>query len=125
MKRNQHSAYYIKYGFVGIINSAVTGATIFLLSFTDLSAYFNNFVGFSLGILTSFFLNGKWTFRQSRLSPVTFILYLGAVAISYTANLAVMTASMVLVPILTAQFFGIITYSALFFFINKVYIFNQ
>jgi putative flippase GtrA len=125
IKSNQKHAVYLKYGSVGIINTAVSGVTISLLSLTSLSSYINNFVGFSLGILTSFFLNGKWTFKQSRLPPKTFFLFLGAIVISYGVNLIVMTISMAFFPILMAQFMGILTYSFIFFIINKAYIFNQ
>lgn len=124
-KFNQNYALYLKYGSVGIINTAVTGLTISLLSLTSLSAYLNNCLGLSLGIVTSFFLNGKWTFKQSRLQPKKFILFLGAIAIAYGANLIVMAVSMSFFPILLAQFFGILSYSVIFFLINKAYIFNQ
>lgn len=125
IKNNQKYAVYARYLSVGILNTIVTGVTISFLSLTAFSAYFNNFAGFSLGIVTSFFLNGKWTFNQTQLLPSTFVPFLCAVVISYGANLLVMTVSREFFSILIAQLLGILTYSIIFFAINRAYVFNR
>ena len=50
---------------VGLVNTAITITTIFLMvsyGFDDISS---NLTGFVLGMISSFFLNAKYTFSSS------------------------------------------------------------
>ncbi|HHT95049.1 MAG TPA: GtrA family protein [Clostridia bacterium] len=53
-----------KYGIVGIVNTGLTTGIFFLLSHLGLKYYVYTVIGYIVGILTSFFLNRKYTFKK-------------------------------------------------------------
>lgn len=63
-KVKQFSKELIKYGIVGVLNTSISFSAIYvmiaLLRFYDLLA---NFLGYSLGFVSSFYFNRKWTFK--------------------------------------------------------------
>lgn len=79
----------IMYALVGIMNTAIGGAAIFVLMALGASPIAANAGGYALGFVTSFVLNSKITFQVSA-SRGNLIRFLVAVAIAYAANLAVM-----------------------------------
>ena len=75
---------------VGLVNTAITITTIFLMvsyGFDDISS---NLTGFVLGIISSFFLNAKYTFSSSSVPIKSFFLFIISVGISYLVNLSVL-----------------------------------
>ncbi|MFO7636866.1 MAG: GtrA family protein [Clostridia bacterium] len=54
----------IRYGFVGIINTTVTGLIFLGLRLLHFSYPLYTFIGYSVGITVSFFLNRHFTFRK-------------------------------------------------------------
>ena len=75
---------------VGLVNTAITITTIFLMvsyGFDDISS---NLTGFVLGMISSFFLNAKYTFSSSSVHIKSFFLFIISVGISYLVNLSVL-----------------------------------
>ena len=56
----------VKYGIVGVLNTLLSLAVIWLMTKKmDCSEALSNFVGYAVGLINSFFLNRKWTFRSN------------------------------------------------------------
>ncbi|MDX1357757.1 MAG: GtrA family protein [Clostridia bacterium] len=54
----------IRYGMVGLVNTGVTAAVIFLLKLTGIHYVFYTLAGYAVGITVSFLLNRRFTFRK-------------------------------------------------------------
>jgi len=54
----------IRYGMVGLVNTGVTAAVIFLLKLTGIHYALYTLAGYAVGITVSFFLNRRFTFRK-------------------------------------------------------------
>lgn len=55
----------IKYGLVGIMNTAVDFLVYQLLTFMGVNYAFAQCVSYSCGILNSYLFNSRWTFKES------------------------------------------------------------
>lgn len=79
-----------RYIIVGLINTTGGLLLIYLcmaLGIEDIAA---NFIGYIPGFIVSFFLNGRWTFRRSKLSYLEFWLFSLVILIAYLINISVM-----------------------------------
>lgn len=54
----------IRYGMVGLVNTGVTAAVIFLLKLTGIHYALYTLAGYAVGITVSFILNRRFTFRK-------------------------------------------------------------
>lgn len=54
----------VKYGLVGVVNTAVTAGAYFVLRWLGVQIDIANFLSYVAGILNSFVLNKLWVFRQ-------------------------------------------------------------
>lgn len=77
----------IKYGLVGVANTLITFFVIYILQeVLGVSPTFSNVAGYIAGLLNSFFLNSKWTFRSDS-SWKKFFLFMGVWIPCYASNL--------------------------------------
>jgi putative flippase GtrA len=78
----------VRFAAVGVANTAVGLGTIFALKglagWSDLAA---NLGGYALGLVCSFVLNRRWTFRHSGHAGRAFARFLAVFALAYGANL--------------------------------------
>jgi putative flippase GtrA len=78
-----------KFGAVGIANTLLSLAVIYACKQLRLGDVSANFIGYACGLVLSFNLNKKWTFRiegKTRASHI--VRFACAFAVSYSANLA-------------------------------------
>ena len=54
----------LRYGMVGLVNTGVTAAVIFLLKLTGIHYSLYTLAGYAVGITVSFFLNRRFTFKK-------------------------------------------------------------
>lgn len=54
----------LRYGMVGLVNTGVTAAVIFLLKLTGIHYALYTLAGYAVGITVSFLLNRRFTFRK-------------------------------------------------------------
>ena len=112
-----------RYGLVGLVNTAITGLVIVVLTMFGIVPLIANAAGFACGLLNSFIMNGKLTF-QSRLRGAVspFIL---AFAVSYAVNvLAVaLVSALTDLHVLFAQAAGILSYNIVFFVLLRSWVF--
>lgn len=80
----------VRYFLVGLVNTAVGLACIYLLMFFGAGHLAANAFGFLVGLAISYVLNGKWTFRVGRLEADSLMRFWLVVAAAYLANAAVL-----------------------------------
>ncbi len=106
---------FLKFGAIGVLNTVVgLGLTTSGMYFLKLDPFLANAIGYSVGIVLSFVLNGRVTFGQRSLSNDMFIRFLMVCLVAYLAN--IMTVGLTLgYNKYAAQIFGMIAYTAVNF----------
>lgn len=116
----------MRFGFVGLLNTAIALSLIWLLMVAGASPYVANLAGYALGLVISFTLNRIWTFRQR--GPVKWtqvIQFLLACGASYLLNLATVALALQAgTPSYPAQIAGVPVYTACFFLMSKYVVFT-
>jgi putative flippase GtrA len=96
---------FIKYVLVGILNTAIhwsaMGCCVYLLKVNQAAS---NFIGFSLAVTFSFFVNATWTF-ESKTSLKRYFLFVGFMGL-LAYSFGWMGDKLSLQPLLTAAFFS-------------------
>lgn len=111
----------VRFGLVGVANTGVglgiIYACLFLLGWSDLAA---NLMGYTAGLLQSFLLNRRWTFRSPVPIAPAFLRFLVAFGISYAVNLALVLAlRRADIPPALAHAAGMPVYTFLFFLLSR------
>ncbi|WP_241585501.1 GtrA family protein [Rosenbergiella epipactidis] len=111
---------FIKYIIVGLANTALTVAIIFILTSLGLNLYISNALGYVAGIVLSFLLNSLFTFN-SAMTIHKLMKFLTVCAISYLVNLVVMKTVLTFSPgsIYLSQLAGIFSYTVTGYLLNK------
>lgn len=103
----------VRYGLVGIVNTLFGLTMIYLAKYIGAGDIVANVFGYSCGLLLSFKLNSKWTFRyQGHLLPA-FYGFCAVILASYLLNLTVVLIAIHYMAIngYLAQTIGIIPYT--------------
>ena len=79
-----------RYIIVGLINTTEGLLLIYLCMALGIEDVVANFIGYIPGFILSFFLNGRWTFRRSKLSCLEFGRFGLVVLVAYLINISVM-----------------------------------
>lgn len=116
-----------RFAIVGALNTVFGVALIFLLYIgLELSLVVSNAVGYGLGLIVSFVLNGSWTFGASSYRPSTVIKYAVLVCFAFMVNIFLIQLLMSFsVAYWIAQMVGVVSYSALVFLGMKYAIFTK
>lgn len=118
----------IKFGLVGLLNTAI-GFTIIVLALGfGLGDYVANALGYSVGLAISYALNRYWTFAvRGSNSSAEILRFCGAFIIAYAANILVLaacrTAGLIEQP--AVHLAGLALYSILFYWLNRSYVFGM
>lgn len=115
-----------KYGLIGVVNTVLTLFVISALTLLDVNPYFSNAVGFLVGLLNSFLLNSRYTFKK-KASTSAAMRFSGAFILSYLINLGVLyfLISSFNIPSLLSQFVAMIAYNIAFFILMKAWVFSR
>lgn len=107
------------YASVGLANTAVTAIIIFGLMHVGLKTVPSNLAGYAIGLLLSFVLNSRYTFRTNP-SRAMLVKFLIAAGIAYVANLIVVLATLHLSgsPRIS-QIAGMPVYTVIGYLVNK------
>ena len=100
----------VRYGLVGVANTLFGLTMIYCAKFAGSGDVIANLFGYFCGLLLSFKLNSKWTFRyQGRLLPA-FYTFCAVIITSYLVNLAIVMIAIHLLAVNSylAQAMGII-----------------
>jgi putative flippase GtrA len=112
------------YGLIGIVNTLITAVTILGLTWLGVEPILANVAGFALGLLNSFILNKRLTFKGAQNnSALPFLVSFG---IAYSLNLAalIVSAPLTTVHVLLPQVAAMFTYNVVFFLLMKLWVFH-
>lgn len=114
-----------RYLLVGVVNTTVGLSGIYLMLLLGASDLVANALGYLLGFVTGYALNGKWTFQAERLGAASLMRYWVVVASAYLANGAVLLGlrESVGIPSHLAQLAAVAVYSVLSFTGLKLLVF--
>jgi putative flippase GtrA len=127
-----------KYGLVGILNTLLTAAVIWILLYilsegdrpespSAFVMFIANSVGYLVGLVNSFVLNRNWTFKSKSNWKRSLFRFLIAFAVCYCLQLGVvlwLNRFGMITSAYLCQLIGIAVYSVLNFLLNKYYAFK-
>jgi putative flippase GtrA len=118
----------VRFGAVGLINTIVGLTAIYsVLFFFGAGPVIANVIGYSIGLILSFFLNRNWTFDQADTGHTKLPAFLLVAGLSYLCNLGVVAAGSYvfgLSPYLV-QLFGLPTYTMVMFLGCRIFVFTS
>ena len=112
----------VKYLFVGVLNTGLTSLVMFLFRKAGLHYTIYTALGYGVGFINSFILNGLWTFRRDKLHVVLFARFL---AVNLGLFLGVQAVQIILIegmhlPELPAIVIGMVFYTGTGFLLNRI-----
>ena len=136
----------VKYSLVGVLNTLLTLVIIWIMTkMAGCSEAFSNFVGYFIGLINSFFLNRKWTFKSNGSVFRGAVKFFAVFAVCYLLQLCVLLflnhycpdnppLYSFFVPVLKhfkidalfyIQLISMVVYTIVNFLINKYYTFKK
>jgi putative flippase GtrA len=118
----------IKYGIVGISNTIVTAAVIWvMMKLFGCPAVLSNLTGYVAGVLNSFILNKQWTFKSSDDWMDSAIRFGTVFGICYLLQLGLLFYLDRYLPIdpYYNQLIAMVFYTVINFLMNKFYTFKE
>lgn len=119
---------FFKFGLVGILNTLITLAVIFLLMhFSPASYVIANAAGYILGFINSFILNKTWTFKSKGPVGKESIGFIIVFAVTYGIQLGVLVylKENLKVDAHWAQVIAMVFYTGINFLGNKLFTFRK
>ncbi len=118
----------IRFGLVGVLNTGITLALIFILM-NGLGVHYalSNIIGYLLGFLNSFVLNKKWTFRSKGNVGLEGVLFVAVFGVCYLIQLGALVFMKETMGIRAdyAQLLAMAVYTGLNFILNKLITFKN
>ena len=115
-----------KYLFIGLLNTFLTIALIFLLKWSiNLNDIVANIFGYSAGLIFSFFANKKWTFNFIGKNQLLFIKFLLVFCIAYLCNLFIMIICLNYFNSYISHIFGMPAYTLVGYLGNRFFTFRK
>jgi len=138
----------IKYGIAGVINTLLCTVVIWIMMFvifqeekeessSALVVSISNITGYIAGLISSFIINRKWTFKSENNWKGEFIRFVSAFLVCYIPQLLLVNflnhntnlyfnfPPVVISHSYTCQLIGIVFYTSFNFLINKFFTFKQ
>lgn len=116
-----------RFAMVGVLNTIVGVAVIFILySGFGYGLMVSNAVGYGIGLVLSYVLNGSWTFGSSSYQLTDIGRYAVLVCVAFVVSFLLIERLMSLgLPYWIAQVSGVVAYSVLVFLGMKYAIFTK
>ncbi len=117
----------LRYGMVGLVNTGVTAAVIFLLKLTGIHYALYTLAGYAVGITVSFLLNRRFTFRKSDKNAGSQLLKFLTVTISLlilTQLLQYLLIDLAGINETPGVIIGMVFYTGTGYFLNRIFVFK-
>ena len=117
----------MKYGAVGVINTLITAVVIYIVQeLLGRDPVPSNVLGYAAGLLNSFLLNSRWTFK-SAFSWRSFIGFMLAFGVCYLLQLLVLLwlGEETEIPPYPQQLIAMVVYTGANFLLNKFVVFKK
>jgi putative flippase GtrA len=112
--KNLFETSLVRYGIVGIANTLFGLTVIYCFKFAGSGDVMANLFGYCCGLLLSFKLNSKWTFRYQGRLLSAFYTFCAVIIVSYLLNLSIVMVAIHALGMNSylAQSMGIVPYTA-------------
>ena len=118
----------VRFALTGLLNTAVGLCTIFAMKwFVGLSDTPANLIGYGVGLVVSYVVNSRWTFRyRESLLPVL-PQYMAVILVAYLVQLACVHFSIRQLHLdsYVAQTLGVIPYAGLTYVLLRAFVFKR
>jgi putative flippase GtrA len=117
----------VRFALTGVLNTLVGLGTIFALKwFVDMNDNAANFLGYGVGLLVSYLVNSRWTFRYRQSLVSVLPQYLLMILIAYLVNLAVVRWCIDTLQLnsYAAQGCGVLPYAAISYVLLRWFVFK-
>lgn len=115
----------MRFAVVGVINTFSALIVIYALMLLGANAYLSNLIGYSVGLVISFTLNRKWTFRSDEAGLRILHRFLAAVCAAYGTNVAAVYLCIEAgISPYYAQLIGLPVYTAIYYILGKKFVFT-
>lgn len=117
---------FYSYSLVGIINSGIGYFIIFYLTYIQITAEISNLLGYASGLLISYILNKKFTFKSKKIYGKEFPKFIFIMGISYIINLSVLIICFrfLNINVFASQIIAGLTYLIISYVLLKLFVFN-
>lgn len=117
----------IKYGAVGVVNTVVGLAVIYGLMALGVGDVAANAGGYAVGLMVSFRLNARWTFRRQHAGLGAALRFALVIGVAYACNLAAMLVARDGLGLGShlAQLVGVVVYAGIGFLGSRSFAFRQ
>jgi len=117
----------IRYGLVGVINTSTTVATMAALAYLGIHYTIYTVVGYLLGIIVSYILNGIFTFQCRELSHRAFLIFFGINSglLIFVEVFQVSLIELLAMPELPGVAMGMVVYTLMGFFLNRHFVYQR
>jgi putative flippase GtrA len=117
---------FIKYAFVGAINTVVGSLTMIIFAYVGLNYVISTLLGYLVGFVSSYTSNGSFTFETNRLSSQELLLFgmLNGVLLALVESIQILMIGYFGVRELLGVSAGMASYSILGFLLNRRYVFK-
>lgn len=122
MNRVNFTGQFIKFSFVGVINTIITLLTIWIfVNIFSSSQYTANIAGYAFGVLNSYFFNKNWTFSNKSKVSVTLVKFVVVFGVSYLIQLGILylLINYTFIQSFICQILSMIFYTIINFTLNK------
>lgn len=120
MNNKEYLKQLIRYGIVGIANTLLTFVSYWIFRYSMGSVDWANGLSYALGMMCSFLLNKRWTFRSNNKTwhREALFFFMGS-ALCWCVQWMVFRACLKVVPEVLAQLVGMVVYTLFGFLFNK------
>jgi putative flippase GtrA len=118
----------IKFGLVGVGNTAFGLTVIYLCKAVGMADVPANVAGYACGLILSFQLNKAWTFGDSgKMRTWLAVGFAGAFLVAYASNLAVLVFLLNVVGLNSylAQAMSLLAYTSVFYVLSAFFVFRR
>ena len=118
----------IRFALTGVLNTLVGLGAIFALKwFLGMSDTAANVLGYGVGLLVSYLVNSRWTFRYRKSLLPVLPQYLGVILLAYLVNLGVVHYCIDRLQINSylAQACGVVPYAGLSYVLLRWFVFRS
>lgn len=116
------------FGLVGILNT-IAGflAILFFMKIAKFSTVLSNVAGYGVGIILSYMLNRRFTFKSRRATRYSMLWFIGAAMVAFGSNLAVLFLTLDLFGFdpVVAQASAVVAYACVFYLLSRGLVFSR
>lgn len=117
----------LKFGLVGVVNTAIGFGCIVAMTFLGSTPVVANMLGYAVGLVSSYILNSLYTFNAEKGigSPRRAARFLAVFLFCWMCNVILLGVLVPILPVLVAQAGAMALYTVLFFILSRIFVFRS